>query len=256
VTDFHFIVAVRNGGPWIRRCLDSLASQRDQRFVIHVTDDASEDDTVKEIQRFRIENPTVRIRPVANRLRMGAMYNQYNAIARAHADRRDVCVIVDGDDYLAHDNVLNVLARCYDHSSELVCTYGNYRSEPHSQTCIAPEPYPKVVAKDRDVRRWSLVNGIKVNHLRTFRAGAFMKIDPARNFCWPNGNWFRVCCDTAVMIPLLEMAWLHYRFIDEILYVYNSENPDSDWRQSAFEINQTNHYILGELSPVWTNGHR
>ncbi|MDZ4124562.1 MAG: hypothetical protein U1E02_10350, partial [Hydrogenophaga sp.] len=39
-----------------------------------------------------------------------------------------------------------------------------------------------------------------------------------------HGEFFPAAADVAIMIPMVEMARYHFKFIPEILYVYNESN--------------------------------
>jgi glycosyltransferase involved in cell wall biosynthesis len=249
MTQFHFVVAAHNAGRWIGGCLYSLIGQRDQQFTVNVVDDGSTDNTYAAAQA--VADRSDRVQVVRNVTRMGAMYSQHKAITRLDCDDRDVVVIVDGDDQLAHPNVLGVLAGHYDHIPDLVLTYGSYEPRPPSLTCIAAQPYPASVSNLGRFRTHGRRLGLLFNHLRTFRVGAYRQLDPDINFRWPDGTWFKTSCDAAVMIPLLEMARTRHRFIPDVLYFYNSVNPASDWRQAHEEVSRTHLHILQDIPPVW-----
>lgn len=249
---FHFITTTRNAEQWTERCLNSMLSQKDQEFTINFVDDASTDGTFDAAHRaFDVDTPDnlVGLTFGYQEERRGAPENQCHAIAAANPEPDDVIIIVDGDDYLPHDQVLNRLAEVYaDDTVEM--TYGSYEPDPPSSTCPAVRPYPKEVAKNRTFRSWTAQHGCMFNHLRTFRFRLFDQIDQDKNFKWPDGTWFDFGVDFAFMIPLLELAGENYRFIPETLLMYNSENPASDWRRSAREADRVHHYVLAELPPV------
>lgn len=252
MTGFHAIVAGRNCENWVVRCLDSLASQRRPFDTIQVTDDASTDRTFSTVTNWVGEQaPDVqaRVNAVRRGQRLGALRNQCDMIDRANPDPDDVLVFVDLDDRLAHSMVTIKLEAEYARP-ELDCTYGQYAPSPPSNTCQQARPYPHQVVAQRNYRSFAAqAGGILFNHLRTFRYRVFSQIDRDLNFCWPDGTWFQTCCDTAMMIPVLELAREH-RVLDEVLYTYNSINPLSDWRQNAAEIDRTHGYILRTLLPL------
>lgn len=254
-TRFHAIVAGRNCENWVVRCLDSLASQERPFTSIQVLVDAGTDRTFDTAARWAEEHdPRIAAELWVTGLekhRRGALANQCTMIERAHPNPEDVLVFVDLDDRLAHNLVLDVLGGIYDNEPDVECTYGSYRPVPDSPTCALPRPYPPHVIKTRSYRDYAtqIDGGLLYNHLRTFRYRPFSEIDQDVNFKWPTGDWFMRCTDTAMMIPVLELAREH-RFIDEPLYLYNSMNPLSDWRQDTDEIDRINRYILRRLKPI------
>ena len=40
-----------------------------------------------------------------------------------------------------------------------------------------------------------------------------------------DGNFYRYAYDQALMFPMMEMACERIRFVSDILYIYNDENP-------------------------------
>ena len=43
-----------------------------------------------------------------------------------------------------------------------------------------------------------------------------------------NGQYFSVAWDLAIMFPMLEMAGKRQEFMEDLLYVYNDQNPICD----------------------------
>jgi hypothetical protein len=123
-------------------------------------------------------------------------------------------VWLDGDDWLAHDRALEVLAETYT-DPDVWCTYGQFMM-PDGAIGFASR-YPA----GADVRKidW------RATHLKTFRAGLVKKINP-KDLLKPDGTWCDLAIDHAVMYPCLEMAGERYAAIDKVLCVYNF---DSSW---------------------------
>ena len=75
------------------------------------------------------------------------------------------------------------------------------------------------------------------SHLRTWRAGLWRKIkqEDLKN---EHGVYWPVTGDLAFMFPMLEMAGQeHYRFMKEINYVYNDDNPLNDHKVDLTLVN-------------------
>ena len=68
------------------------------------------------------------------------------------------------------------------------------------------------------------------------------------------GKFVPVCGDVAIMLPMLEMAGFHSRFIPEVLYIYNCDNQISYWhnlynrrkRAKSSRTNARNGYNLNK----------
>lgn len=240
---FKIVSCGRNQSRWLLDCFDSIAKQTDDKFEVCVVDDASDDGKAQGIiERYCTARGWTFL---LNNMRRGAMFNQVNAIEALNPESDDVIVIVDSDDRLAHDRVLERLRFYYE--GEVDMTYGSYRSEPFSPTCSPALPYPPDVIRRGTYRQYaSTGGGLLTNHLRTFKFGLFSQLS-YDDFRFEDGQWFPACCDTAIMIPCLELSRGRHRFIEEELYVYNSENPNSDWRTQPGEVDRVHAYILNTL---------
>ncbi len=244
---FCIIVASYNCPDKIERCLFSIENQNYKNYGVYIVDDASHDRMqAKIIERYSNKNNW---KYHLNTVNYGAMHNHCYAIDRLCEDDDDVIVFVDGDDSLAHDNVLFFLERIYGNKKKNVeLTYGSYRPIPPSDTCPAVRSYPHGVIKQKSYRSFTASNGIYFNHLRTFKFKLYAQMNPEIDFKDNEGKWFKTCTDTAMMIPALELAEDHC-YIRDVLYNYTSDNPISDWRINANEINRVSDYILKGLPP-------
>lgn len=241
MTRYCIVSVSRNARPWIEASLQSIAEQKDQQFDVCVVDDASTDGSA-EIIRERAEHEGWACS--TSDVQMGAMFNQCMAIDILAPAPDDVIVIVDGDDRLAHPDVLNRLEQEYQ-DPRVQLTYGSYRPDPPSATCPMAMPYPDDVIRRRTFRTKLHSVGVLYNHLRTFRYGPFSQLDRDLRFRWPNGDWYDCCPDGAIMLPLLEMVGPDHRFIPDVLYIYTSSNPTSEWRERPRRIDETYNRICG-----------
>ena len=240
---FQIVVSSYNSMQWLPKTLQSISDQSYRNFNVCVVDDASTDEGQADfIRSFCEERGWISIIHINN---MGALYSQVQAIKALDPEDDDVIVWVDGDDWLINRNVLKKLKAIYE-SGNYLMTYGNYISEPYSNTCPQPMSYPKEIVLENSYRKSSYTHGLLFNHLRTVKYLLFKNLDQS-DFTWPDGSWFKCCGDTAVMIPCLELAGGRYKYIDFPLYVYNTANPVSDWRKQSDEIDKTHLYILKTL---------
>lgn len=129
-----------------------------------------------------------------------------------YCGRERIVALVDGDDYLARPDALEIVAKA--HAAGAWVTYGSYRHESGRPGCAKPyQPH-----EWDDIRRAAW----KASHLKTFRAGLFQKIRPED--LQIDGRWIDRAVDHAVMFPLLEMAGPERTcYIPEVLYVYDYE---------------------------------
>ena len=151
----------------------------------------------------------------------------------------DIIVTLDGDDWLAHDQVFNILNRTYD-TTKCWMTYGSYVEYPSGQQGIEASAYPpeELANKDFNFRKakW------RASHLRTFKYGLWKKIKYEDFLDW-NGEFYKTSIDKAFMYPMIEMARERSQFISDILYVYNFHNPLNVHKVRRPLQLQTSHYL-------------
>lgn len=223
--NYLVITAAYNAERWIERCLTSLTRQQTP-FRCVVCDDCSDDATFETARatvggddRFSVERSGER---------RGMLHNIDAAIQRHLCDPNDVIVILDGDDWLKHDQVLDTLDGYYADSATWL-TYGSYerwdgtwlnrlglnRQRGHARR------YPDYIADNNFYRYYVF----RASHLRTFRAFLWQRLGAA-DLRDDAGDYFQSASDVAEMIPMLEMSGpAHVVYVPEILVVYNNENP-------------------------------
>jgi hypothetical protein len=141
-----------------------------------------------------------------------ALENFYDVAMALPPDRVIACL--DGDDWFLHDRALGKISAIYEDKPETLVTYGQYCTfDPFGRYSEGKcSEHPRDSYRD-DVWRAS--------HLKTFRAGIFQRIKKEDLFF--GGDWMRVTCDVAVMMPILEMAGPERTvFNREVLYVYDT----------------------------------
>jgi len=95
------VIAVRNEENNILKLIRSLASQTLQPKEIIIVDDRSEDDTVKVISDFLVENPLpVKILKMENRDRLSASPKKAALTAGISIASGDIMALTDGDCYM------------------------------------------------------------------------------------------------------------------------------------------------------------
>ena len=147
------------------------------------------------------------------------MGNIVNTIEKINCKDEDVIILLDGDDWLASSYTLDTLANTYQRRSCLV-TYGSYVYSPGGTKGIEPSKYSKEVIEQNSFREdiW------RASHLRSFKHKLWQKINH-EDLKDEDGHYYKMAYDQAIMLPLLEMSGKRSDYIENILYVYNKENP-------------------------------
>lgn len=214
------VSASRNNKKYYAQNLESTLNQNYTNYKIIWIDDASPDGTGLLVEHFLEKHPKKsHVQLVKNITRQGAMANFYNAIYSCKDD--SIILMVDGDDFLAHPNVLKIINHAYQ-DPNVWLTYGNFvTTSPTGWKCHA---VPQDIITHNQFRSFPFVT----SHVKTFYAGLFKKIKK-ESLLYKN-EFIPVCSDFGMMIPMLEMAGTHIKFIDEVLYIYNIETNFNEFK--------------------------
>lgn len=215
-----------NCEKYIERCLFSIMSQSFKDFKCYITDDVSTDGTVQKIKsaikddnRFiLIENHTKFYQP-----------GNYDQVIRFRGIEGDeVCVEIDGDDWLPSPKVLERINEVYQ-DPNVWMTSGSFKYHDGRPGFANPPQNFK------NIRNQTFT----LSHIRTWKAWLWKKI-LLEDLKDENGEYWNVAGDLAFMFPMLEMAGQeHYRFLPEILYIYNESNPLNDHKVNMSNVIKT-----------------
>lgn len=234
---YKIIVAGYNCEQYAQRCFDSIATQTYKNYDVCLVDDASTDST----SRLVTENAECYgWKYILRTENVGALRSQHEGITLMAPEDGDVIVWVDMDDAFATPDALEILDAYYADGTPM--TYGNYVPVPASDTCPRPGRYPRDCERLNDYRnmhKW----GIRYNHLRTVRWELYKRLVPEVDFFY-QGEWMNLASDTAVMIPCLEMSGGAYKFIEDVLYAYSSDNPISEWRKAPRGTDDMHNHLI------------
>jgi glycosyltransferase involved in cell wall biosynthesis len=122
------VIPSYNNRQWYRQNLRSLCAQKYDHFRAIYVDDGSTDQTGALVEQFLADQAVgPRIQVIRNPVRVGALENLYRSI---HAcDDQEIVILLDGDDWLAHSRVLQILNTVYA-DPDCWMTYGQYASWP------------------------------------------------------------------------------------------------------------------------------
>lgn len=214
------IILSYNNRRWYKRNLSSVLSQDYKNFRIVYVDDCSSDGTGALVEQFVSDSASRNvINLIHNPVRLGALENLFYSIHRCLDD--EIAVVLDGDDWFAHNQVLRTLNEVY---TETDCwmSYGQYQSWPDNSIGLSTE-IPGDIINNNSFRenRWCS------SHLRSFYVWLF-KLIRREDLLGPNGSFYQMAGDQAIMFPMLEMSGLRAKYISEVLYIYNAANPIND----------------------------
>ena len=216
------IIPSYNNRQSYERNLSSVVAQDYHDFRVIYIDDCSSDRTGELVEQFILDrNSGNLIHLIRNPVRIGALQNLYNTIHRCDDD--EIVILLDGDDWFAHNGVLKKVSEVY---ANLGCwmTYGQYRSWPDNMIGYSRE-IPSNIIETNSYRE----NEWCSSHLRSFYAWLF-KLRKMEDLISPCGAFYHMAWDQAIMFPMLEMSGHRAKFISEVLYIYNAANPLNDYK--------------------------
>lgn len=239
---FKIVVPMYNVEKWVSNTINTIKKQNYENFECVVVDDMSTDssysiveDLIKGDSRFHL---------IKNTEKKFALRNIYEGIEYLNPDIEDIIVTIDGDDWLYNYGVLENVNEVYN-QEKCFLTYGEYTKLNDLKQGLAipngSEPFPQYVIENSLFRQYKWVS----SHLRTFKYGLWRKIKK-EDLLDETGTFFRMGWDLAFMLPMLEMAQERHKFISDILYVYNNDNPINDFKVDTPLQLRTDEYIRGK----------
>lgn len=208
---FAILIMSYNNEDWVDRNLSSVFSQNYQNFRVIYLDDASKDATPALVKKYL--DPRMLV--LRNETNIGPMANMYQGMQ--HIKGHEIVIVLDGDDWFPHENVLSRLNHYYANENVWL-TYGQHEEWPSKKKGFCCPIDPKQVREKHFV----------TSHLRSFYASLFHKVR-SDDFKM-SGEFFTAATDVATMLPMVELAGKHAFFVPEILYTYNQDNVLAEWR--------------------------
>ena len=220
------LTTLYNAEEYVERCIASIMSQSFTDFKCYITDDLSTDNSVKLVKDFIKDDD--RFILIENKVKMYQPGN-YDQVIRGNKKIHDneVLVEIDGDDWLPNAKVLEKVNEIYKDENVWI-TNGSFRYS------SGQKGFSSRQILDDNLRN----SPMTCSHLRTWRAFLWRNIKKS-DLKDENGDYWKVTGDLAFMFPMLEMAGdKHYTFIDDIMYVYNEQNPINDHKVDLTLVNE------------------
>lgn len=225
---FRVITTCHNAENYIEHCLDTLQAQDIEDWVCYVVDDMSTDSSRDKITAMAEDDP--RIIPIFNEERTYQVGNYAKVMKMDEIDDDDICLTLDGDDWLPNNKVLTRLQEAYDHGAWL--TYGQFAQWDGKGYSAGFAQTPPLWDEIRQCR-------YTTTHLRTWKAFLWRRIAD-KDLLKADGSPIKAGGDTAFMYPMLEMAGPYKsKYIPYYMYVYNVETPDNVHKHSLHDQHAT-----------------
>ncbi len=237
------VISTRNSEQYVERCLNSAIKQDYDNYEIIFIDAQSTDKTFEIACSFKDKFKDIKLIKNENRKYQGENIR----IGTELSQLKSIIVTLDGDDWFPHENVLaRVNAEYKKHDCWM--TYGTYEEYPYRDISFHYHEYPLEVRKNKTFRSYKWL----ASHLRTFRRELFLKINPEDMKDPATGDYVSMAPDLSFQFPMLEMCGeTKSRYMPDILYVYNRENPMNESKISQAEIDRIEN-LLRSKTPYKT----
>lgn len=224
-THFSIIICSYKNAAFCEWNIKSCINQHYDNFHVYFVNDHSPDNTLELVVRMIHEQGKEAITTVIdNEVRKESALANQDYVIRNLVPKDSVCVIVDGDDALADLDVLSYLDRLYQ-TKDIWATLGGvlWRNSLRIDKWKAPD----LIYEYNTFRHF--IRGPL--HLRTFYAFLYREI--AIEDLQEEGEFVKYASDLPLFFPIMEMAGRRLYFPEKILYIYNDENPISEYNRSG-----------------------
>ena len=216
------ITSSYNNAPWVLKYVDSIAMQEYDNFRVIYIDDCSQDTTVDMIEAYVAwHGLDTKFTLVKNKERKLKLENIYKVIHTCNDT--DIILILDGDDWFAHEHVLSTINKKYQEEDSWF-VYGQIQFFNDGQLGIG-QPIPEEIKENLKFRNLQWI----FRHPITFYAWLFKLIrlkDLLTNDVPEHqGKFYPICNDRAMIYPMLEMSQYHVGFIPDVAVIQNRFNP-------------------------------
>ena len=211
---------------FVERSLMTIMTQIFKDFKCYITDDMSTDKTVDIIKKtISGDNRFILIE---NKQKMYQPGNYDQVIRGLDIPDYEICVEVDGDDWLPNSNVLSFIDDVYK-DKNVWMTSGSFKYHDGRPGFANP---PKNFTNIRK-------QAFTLSHIRTWKSWLWKKIKE-EDLKDVSGNYWSVAGDLSFMFPMLEMSGeKHFKYISETLYIYNESNPLNDHKVNMPKVSST-----------------
>jgi glycosyltransferase involved in cell wall biosynthesis len=219
------VTCMYNNKDWVLKNLESIFMQKYSNRRAIIVDDGSTDGTADIIRDFIDKNNLQDVVTfIANEKRKRKLANLYKILYMCQD--KEIVLLIDGDDWLAHDQVFAKINKAYDQS--IYFTYGQYHNIPPEEAIkwgYSPKGYASAVPKKTQLAHAYRKGPFRFMHLRTFHGWLFkvLKLEDLLSETVPGylGAPFPASNDLAMYFPMVEIAHFHIKFIPDILYTRN-----------------------------------
>ncbi len=210
----EFIVPTYNAEKYIGKCIRSVLDQNNNNWKMHIINDASTDRTLEVIFDTIKDEDGNKFNVINNTKNLSALPNIHNAVVN-HCLNGTAIALLDGDDWLAHDNVVTLISNIF-RNKDVWIAWTQHIDYP---LCFTGGSYS--INENDNIKQ----AGAKASAMKIFRRELYIKINE-EDLKDKDGKIYKWVYDAAITLPMLEMSGhKHWKYINNVAYVYNKENP-------------------------------
>ena len=213
------LTTLYNCEEWITKCIQSIKDQNYDNYKCFVLNDMSTDSSVEKAKEAIGDDPRFVI--VENTKKYYQTGNYDQIIRSDHVLDEDICVEVDGDDWLPDSGVFDRVLETYA-DGETWIAFGQFNYADGR----------KGFAQQGRVSQCR-TSVFTMSHLRTWKAFLWRNIQ-VEDLYTTTGWYSDGGGDVFFMTPMYEMATeRHTKFMEDINYIYNDDNPLNDHKRES-----------------------
>jgi len=242
---FCFVIASYNNEKNITKNLTSIIQQTYTNWRAIYINDCSTDKTAELFHTILEENNIHdKFIYIENEQQLHQSYGKYTAYQLVN-DLEVVCIL-DGDDWLADDNVLATLKEYYTKDYMVITSnYNIHKNGDIVSSRIASKYTSDELKNIRRMDKWLF------KHLKTGYGILFKSI--SEEYLKRNDKWLTMATDVAEMTCVTEFSNANVLCVDDIFYTYNYDNsilyPSSYYNSKDAIERKLTHEHIKQLPP-------
>lgn len=244
MNNFVFLIGSYNNEAWIRPNLDSILSQTYPHYKVIYYNACSEDKTGEIAQEYADKNPRVKYFTSEERHRKTWFFEQ--TIKNKWIADNDIVCILDGDDFLANEEVLNYMNEVYNQSNcwvtyggMIVWNGGDNTQQAFPQNSEAPLQVLQQKLYRQDMWRYS--------HMRTCRGFLWNRLNVADLKSLHDGEYMTLD-DLSTVYAFLEMSPSDKIFrVPETIYIWNNSKANESRGCAENKVNNIGQIYESEI---------
>lgn len=220
---FVILIGSYNNGQWVSQNIESVISQTYTNWKVVYYNAASTDDTGEIINAYALKYPQITTAQTPERHRKTWFFEHAHEFEEIHDN--DIVCILDGDDFLANEDVLNYLNEVYNktncwmtYGGMIVWNGGESTQEAFPQNSEAPFEVKNNKSYRQDLWRYS--------HMRTCRGFLWNRLKK-EDLISKHDNEYITLDDLATVYAFLEMCPADKIFrVDQTIYIWNNSKAN------------------------------